>query len=101
MNVAKILAQAESAADDHFQYAHFVNASELPQTDSVAFPTDGQRSAYEQCWFELEIVNALALDEWESDGKPAVWLEPWNQRYKNDAKELIGKLSALLRDDRS
>ncbi|CAB3748834.1 hypothetical protein [Paraburkholderia solisilvae] len=96
MNVVEILAQAESAADDHFKYARFVSGAEALQSDARNFTNERMQSEYQACWFELEIVNALALDEWESDGKPDVWLDPWNERYKQDAKELVGKLCSLL-----
>jgi hypothetical protein len=96
MKAANILALAETAADDHFKYARFVNEAELLQGEIDPFADDEKIAAYQACWFELEIVNALALDEWESEGKPDSWLDSWNERYKQDAKELVGKLCSLL-----
>jgi hypothetical protein len=92
MKAANILALAETAADDHFKYAHFVKEVELLQGDIDPFANDERIAAYQACWLELEIVNALGLDEWESEGKP----DSWNERYKHDAKELVGKLCSLL-----
>ncbi|MEM5342433.1 hypothetical protein [Paraburkholderia azotifigens] len=96
MKTAKILALAETAVDDHFKYARFVKESEHHQGDVSPFANEESMAAYQACWFELEIVNALALDEWESEGRPDTWLDSWNERYKQDAKELVGKLCSLL-----
>jgi hypothetical protein len=54
------------------------------------------KAAYHACWFELEVVNALALDEWESVGKPDDWSATWGRRYEKDAKELIVNLCVIL-----
>jgi hypothetical protein len=42
------------------------------------------------------VVNALALDEWESVDKPDDWSATWGRRYEKDAKELIVNLCAIL-----
>ncbi|MEM5370066.1 hypothetical protein V4C53_29065 [Paraburkholderia azotifigens] len=97
MKVAGVLEQAKLAAEDHFKYARFVQNAEMLNDDTDAIPDGEQLSAYQACWFELEIVNALALDEWESDGRPADWATTWTERYKKDAEDLITNLCAILR----
>lgn len=42
-------------------------------------------------WWELEILNATALDEWERAGKPVFW-KKWDSEYKHSAKELSSQL---------
>lgn len=96
MSAAEILAQAGSAADDLFKYARFVKNTEGLRNDTTIFATDKQRSEYQACWFELEVVNALALDGWESNGKPTVWESSWSERYRNDAKNLVEQLCKLI-----
>lgn len=96
MDVTELLELAKSAADDHIKYACFIKESEVLQGSASIFANEEKQAEYQTCWFELEIVNALALDGWESEGKPTNWLDTWNERYKDDAKELIAKLCSLL-----
>jgi hypothetical protein len=95
MKAEDVVERARTAARDHLDYALFVRDSEVFQDDAVQ--DEKRESAYRACWFELEIVNALALDEWEFDGKPNDWAATWNERYKRDAEELIFNLCAILR----
>ncbi|EBP0013995.1 hypothetical protein HX37_25455 [Salmonella enterica] len=44
---------------------------------------------YQDIWFELEILNALALAEWEEDGKPGDWDLKWKQKYQKEASEVM------------
>jgi hypothetical protein len=73
-----------------------VKESEAQQGDWSFFANEEKLTAYQACWFELEILNALALDEWETDGKPGVWLVSWNRRYEKNARALVEKLCSLL-----
>ena len=45
----------------------------------------------------LEIINALALSEWESEGRPADWQTRWESEYKHDASELLDELLKTLK----
>ncbi|MEN8513229.1 hypothetical protein [Burkholderia sp. RS02] len=94
MNAEDLVERAQTAAKDHLKYARFVQDAEIFQADAVQ--DEKWKSAYRACWFELEIVNALALDDWESSGKPDDWSATWNERYKKDAEELIANLCAIL-----
>ena len=39
-------------------------------------------------WLNMEILNALALDEWEMSGKPQEWYV-WKDRYQEKASNLV------------
>ncbi|MCG5076748.1 hypothetical protein [Paraburkholderia tagetis] len=95
MRAVDILERAKTAARDHLAYARFVQESEVLHDNGDQ--DEQQKSAYSACWFELEIVNALALSEWESAGNPSDWAAAWNERYKRDAEELIANLCEILR----
>ncbi|MGX2975821.1 hypothetical protein ACWIUH_12310 [Ursidibacter arcticus] len=41
-----------------------------------------------ECWEHLEILNAIALNEWEMSGRPVEWVD-WSLKYRNDAEKLI------------
>ena len=47
---------------DIFSFAQFVSEAEneIPN----------QSSRYYDCWWELEVLNASALEDWETSGKP-------------------------------
>lgn len=82
---------AAHAADSVFTFAEFAKRTEQLFADSESAEA---LEPYRSAWFELEIVNATALDEWESDGRPGKWNEKWNEKYKNDAIETVN----LIRD---
>ncbi|QIM65952.1 hypothetical protein A4G16_00435 [Mannheimia granulomatis] len=43
---------------------------------------------YLDSWLNMEILNALALDEWEVNGCPVRW-NLWNYKYKEKAIKLV------------
>lgn len=61
MRTGDVLERAQTAARDHLEYARFVQETETLHDDDVR--DEQWQSAYSACWFELEIVNALALSE--------------------------------------
>ncbi|PZL91951.1 hypothetical protein CKF43_16430 [Pantoea graminicola] len=88
---------ALSSLNDVVSFARFVNyAEDLPQLNDL-FEDEHDKDNYQQIWFELEIVNALALSEWEIEGRPTDWQTRWISDYKQDATELIGKLLITLK----
>lgn len=86
---------AARAADSVFTFAAFAKRTEELFADSKnAEALEPYRSA----WLELEIVNATALEEWESDGRPEKWDEKWSQKYKGEAVETVNMVrDAALR----
>ena len=44
--------------------------------------------AWQRVWFELEILNGLALAQWEDEGKPDNWSCRWNTDYRREAAAL-------------
>lgn len=65
-----------------YDFAHFVSDME----SWVAYS-----EKISDCWEQLEILNASALDDWEQVGKPIIWKE-WNNKYKHSAIDLSRKL---------
>lgn len=86
--------QALSATDSIFSFAEFTKKSELFFESYESDSDFVQR--YKKAWFELEIVNAVALEEWESDGRPAHWEEKWASKYKGDATEVVHELLMVV-----
>lgn len=62
-------------ANSIFSYNNFVNEMEI-------------NYGHLDSWLNMEILNALALDEWELAGKPKNW-DQWENKYKNKAINLI------------
>lgn len=77
----------EEQLKDIFTYSKFI--SDLEQYSSF--------KKFEDIWIELEIINALALDEWEQDGRPKIW-DIWDEKYKSEAIFLIHELNKVLTD---
>ncbi|MBK4717204.1 MULTISPECIES: hypothetical protein [Tenebrionibacter/Tenebrionicola group] len=87
---------ALSSLNDVVSFAKFVSyAEDLPQVNEL-FENEESRENYQQIWFELEILNALALSEWENEGRPADWQSRWETDYKHDAYEIVTNLLKSL-----
>jgi hypothetical protein len=46
---------------------------------------------YHEAWFEAEVINATALDDWEAERAPANWDTKWS-RYQPDAEKAVALL---------
>ena len=96
MDVRKYwLTLGERASDNLFAWAAFVAQTEFLWQDTalVADAIEWQR-----LWFELEIINGLALSQWDDQGKPVDWSYSWNKDYQQEAVALATDLLALLCD---
>lgn len=82
---------AAQAVDSVFAFADFTKRIEHLFDDSA---NAAALQAYRSAWFELEIVNATALDEWETDGRPKTWDTKWNELFMKDAMETVGMVRA-------
>ncbi|BBB62225.1 hypothetical protein UNDKW_3952 [Undibacterium sp. KW1] len=96
VDVAAFLRDAELATANHTAFAKFVWESEKHCANNVSGEVEDLQTQYRRIWMELEIVNALALDDWESKGKPQNWLPEWDRKYKNQALEIVAELRAIL-----
>ncbi|MCL2858775.1 MAG: hypothetical protein FWF42_03695 [Streptococcaceae bacterium] len=45
----------------------------------------------------MEIVNALALDDWDNHGRKPEFENTWKGKYMNEAKELMTQMVDLLK----
>lgn len=82
---------AAHAVDSVFAFADFTRQTEHLFDGS---PSAAALQTYRSAWFELEIVNATALDEWETDGRPETWDAKWKERFLKDAEETVGMVRA-------
>ena len=64
-------------------FSHFVSYAEALMNANLFLMKEGNKKQFEAIWFEMELVNALALSDWEQCGKPEVW-EKWYQQYYDD-----------------
>ncbi|MNV80160.1 hypothetical protein D3C71_1737490 [compost metagenome] len=84
-------ALARAATADVVAFAHFVDQSEFlcARTDDAA-----ARERYAEAWFDAEIINALALDRWDAEGRPAVWDATWRSAFQPDAAQAVAGMRA-------
>ncbi|WNN44887.1 hypothetical protein [Winslowiella toletana] len=88
---------ALNSLNDVVSFARFVSyAEDLPRLNEL-FENEHNRDNYQKIWFELEIINALALSEWENEGRPADWQTRWESEYKHDASGLMDELLNTLK----
>ncbi|KAF0844722.1 hypothetical protein FNL37_2175 [Methylovorus glucosotrophus] len=92
------LAEAREAVSTHIAFSRFVRGTESLCGSGNPFLSGEDISRFDKLWFELEIVNAGALSDWEDQGKPANWINEWEATYKPDAVELIENLVVLLQN---
>lgn len=92
--INEVIIRAQESPNTYSSFAAFVRFVEQ------AGPISGENfnaETYERAWFQLEILNALALDAWETDGKPADWTENWYANYRTDAVELITEFLNVIK----
>ena len=87
---------AAHALENITAFAWFVSYAEVLTQSDTLFEGDNHKAEYQQVWFELEILNALALSQWEEDGCPVNWKAQWDSDYKHDAAHLTKTLLNLL-----
>jgi len=95
VNRAQLIAQAERAPHGLFSWSQFVAHTEFLWQDT-ALVVDA--AAWQRQWFELEIVNGLALAEWDEQGRPEDFSARWREGYQQDALELVSALLGLAAD---
>lgn len=88
-------ALAERASEDLFAWSSFVAQTEFLWQDTALVQDP---VAWQRFWFELEIINGLALAQWEDQGRPDDWSCCWNKDYRQEAAALASELVAMLRD---
>ncbi|MEN5284316.1 hypothetical protein [Serratia marcescens] len=92
-----ILEYAFSSLNNVVSFAKFVSYAENLAQLNELFEDEKSRDNYQRIWFELEIINALALSEWEDEGRPVDWKTHWESNYKEDASELMNELMKMLK----
>ncbi|SFI96638.1 MULTISPECIES: hypothetical protein [unclassified Pseudomonas] len=95
MNKAQLTAQGERASHGLFAWSQFVAHTECLWQDTTLV-TDA--AAWQRQWFELEIINGLALAEWEEQGRPEDFSARWREGYQQEAFGLVNELLALVAD---
>ncbi|WP_416192261.1 hypothetical protein [Neisseria sp. CCUG12390] len=75
----------ENIVSSIFHFSKFVSDAENEISN--------QSSEYHDLWWELETLNALALENWEKIGKPKNW-QDWTIKYQSEASRLVKKLLA-------
>lgn len=95
MNKAQLIAQGQRASHGLFLWSQFVAHTEFLWQDTTLV---GDASAWQRQWFELEIVNGLALAEWEEQGRPEDFSARWREGYQQEALGLVNELLGLVAD---
>ena len=90
MDLNTFSSQALSALENIFSFSEFTKRAEL-LFDHEKIDSEFIKH-YKAAWFELEIVNSVALEEWESDGRPKNWIEKWEGKYKAEAADVVRQL---------
>lgn len=84
---------ALNATADVVAFARFVAQTEFlfdGAADSDAL------AQYQAAWFDAEITNALALERWDAEGRPAAWDACWRADFQNDAAQALAALQAVV-----
>jgi len=96
-NLSDLLKCLDSAEKDHNEFSKFVRDAEVfCQNEKRDGAVSINLARYREIWLDLEVINALALDDWESSGMPDNWTSQWDETYKHDAQEVMAELRVLL-----
>lgn len=68
------------------RFASFVANTEFIY-ENMPFPSKEVEEEYGRIWWEMELVNADILCEWEKQGYPKNW-DDWS-KYKQDVEEVV------------
>jgi hypothetical protein len=82
-------ALARGAAADVAAFARFIEQGQALLAEAAEA---GARESYASVWFDAEILNALALERWESEGRPTDWQAPWRADFQRDAAQAVAAL---------
>lgn len=93
LTASELIELAREAPQDLKCWSSFVAQTEFMWQHSTLV-TDCEE--WQAAWFEMEIVNALALAEWEEEGSPRNWSHRWSEGYEQDARALVPELVALI-----
>ncbi len=93
-----LLVLADKSLSNHHEFSKFVNFAESLKDANVSksFFDTTQQKVFDSIWFELEIINALALDEWECAGKPPNWQCEWDAKFKEECSQVIASFKKLI-----
>lgn len=93
MTASQLAVLAQEAHQDLMRWSSFVAQTEFVwQHSMVVSDADGWQSI----WFEMEIINGLALAEWEDEGAPRDGSYRWSEAYEHEAQSLVSELLPLL-----
>lgn len=93
VTVSDLTSLVNSAHQNLTSWASFVALAEFAWQDPTLV---SDAAEWQVVWFEMEIVNALALAEWEEKGAPRDWLCRWRAGYQADAQRLACRLGRLI-----
>jgi len=90
---SELISLARGAPEDLKSWSSFVAVTEFVWQNTTLV---SDAAKWESIWFEMEIVNALALAEWEEHGSPLDWQRRWREGYQADAQALLSELTRLI-----
>ncbi|TLP62962.1 MULTISPECIES: hypothetical protein [Pseudomonas] len=90
---SQLMSLARGAHEDLKSWSSFVALTEFVWQNTTLV---SDAAKWESIWFEMEIVNALALAQWEEQGSPLDWHARWCEGYQADAQALSSELTRLI-----
>lgn len=90
-----LIAQYPNASATHMDYAEYVHALEHLFEQCQAELNTALVVQLRLLIFDMEVINALALCDWEQDECPSAWAL-WSLEYQQDADQLNTQLKSLL-----
>lgn len=95
LKLLSVLDQHPQAADSHFLFAECVKNIESVFEHCKTNLENALATELSYLIFDLEVINGLALYEWEISGRPREW-HTWKADFYKDAQDLLTQLSAIL-----
>lgn len=83
------------ATESQYYYAEFSNRLELIYQLNRNDLHPEMTSQLDPLIFDIEVINALSLTDWDLAGRPINWSD-WSAEYKNDADNLVSQLKNIL-----
>ena len=92
---------AKSSLSNPERFSRFVDYAEYFCDLNGLFLSQEEKQEYRECWFKLEVVNALMLADYESCKSCNEIISIWAEEYKRDASEYSDILLNIVNNSKN
>jgi len=89
--IESFIKRAQNCYSSYKNYAYFVSDSEFFAVQNSEIFSDEKRIEYDRIWLDLEIINALMLENLDTCNIKTCE-KIWDEKFRRDAREAIAEI---------